>query len=153
MTLFIRLENGKPVGYPIEENNFRQIFPNISFPAKFTWDNVEPLGYGIYDFTNSPSTERYKKAVEIHPVRDNSGIWRQSWEIQEMTDPEKNAADEEKSKQVRQERNFKLAMSDWTQLPDAPVNREAWIEYRQALRDVTAQAGFPWQVEWPVPPE
>jgi Phage tail assembly chaperone protein len=35
-------------------------------------------------------------------------------------------------------------------LTDAPVNKAAWATYRQALRDVTAQTGFPWTVEWPV---
>ena len=33
-------------------------------------------------------------------------------------------------------RNKKLLDSDWTQLPDAPVDKEAWAEYRQKLRDL-----------------
>ena len=33
-------------------------------------------------------------------------------------------------------RNKKLLASDWTQLPDAPVDKEAWAEYRQKLRDL-----------------
>ena len=58
----------------------------------------------------------------------------------------------EQAKAVREERNAKLSKSDWTQVLDAPVNQAAWATYRQALRDVTAQAGFPWAVEWPVAP-
>jgi hypothetical protein len=45
-----------------------------------------------------------------------------------------------------------LAESDWTQLPDAPVDKEAWATYRQALRDITKQDGFPEDVEWPTRP-
>ena len=37
---------------------------------------------------------------------------------------------------VREQRNARLAASDWTQLPDAPVDASVWAEYRQALRDL-----------------
>lgn len=57
--------------------------------------------------------------------------------------------DEEKAGQVRAERNDKLSECDWTQVADAPVDKAVWATYRQALRDVTAQTGFPWTVEWP----
>lgn len=55
--------------------------------------------------------------------------------------------------EVRQDRDRRLAASDWTQLPDVPLaNREAWAVYRQALRDVTEQVGFPFDVVWPASP-
>ena len=49
---------------------------------------------------------------------------------------------------VRQE----LRATDWTQVADAPVNQAAWATYRQALRDVPLQIGFPINVTWPVAP-
>lgn len=52
-------------------------------------------------------------------------------------------------------RNALLADSDWTQLPDVPLSAEqktAWAAYRQALRDVPAQAGFPDNINWPQKP-
>lgn len=53
---------------------------------------------------------------------------------------------------IRARRNELLAACDWTQLPDvSSANRAAWAEYRQALRDVTAQPD-PENVVWPVPP-
>ena len=55
--------------------------------------------------------------------------------------------------QIRQERNTLLADCDWTQVSDAPVNQVAWQTYRQALRDVTSQEGFPYDVTWPTKPE
>ena len=54
---------------------------------------------------------------------------------------------------VRNERNARLVQSDWTQVADAPVDQAAWAVYRQELRDVTEQAGFPAAVEWPIKPE
>jgi hypothetical protein len=61
--------------------------------------------------------------------------------------------DAEQAKAVRTDRNQKLKDSDWTQVADAPVDKAAWAVYRQALRDITAQAGFPWNVTWPTQPE
>lgn len=60
--------------------------------------------------------------------------------------------DAEQAKSVRQQRGEKLKDSDWTQVADAPVDQATWAEYRQALRDVTAQSGFPWTIDWPVQP-
>lgn len=60
--------------------------------------------------------------------------------------------DEEKAGQVRAERNGKLTASDWTQVTDAPVDKAAWAAYRQALRDISGQEGFPWAVTWPTIP-
>jgi len=62
------------------------------------------------------------------------------------------ALDAKQAQSVRDERTKKLAETDWTQLTDAPVNSAAWGTYRQALRDVTAQETFPWEVTWPTAP-
>lgn len=55
--------------------------------------------------------------------------------------------------EVRAERNKLLAESDWTQVIDSPVDQIAWAIYRQALRDITAQEGFPSEVTWPAQPQ
>lgn len=64
------------------------------------------------------------------------------------------AHQEQRGWAVRADRNARMASCDWTQLPDAPLSAEgkaAWAAYRQALRDVPEQAGFP-LVEWPLAP-
>lgn len=53
---------------------------------------------------------------------------------------------------VRTVRNLELAATDWTQLPDAPCDRKAWAEYRQALRDLPTQHADPKQLVWPDKP-
>lgn len=58
----------------------------------------------------------------------------------------------QQASQVRAERNTKLSASDWTQVADAPVDKATWAAYRQELRDVTSQAGFPWNIVWPTTP-
>jgi hypothetical protein len=53
-------------------------------------------------------------------------------------DNEQNVADEWLIERLRLHRNRLLVESDWTQLSDAPVDRQAWADYRQALRDLPA---------------
>ena len=54
---------------------------------------------------------------------------------------------------AREERNAKLASSDWTQALDIPeATRSVWATYRQALRDIPAQPGFPDEITWPTLP-
>ena len=70
-----------------------------------------------------------------------------------FTAPLITISDEEKAQQVRKKRDSKLTESDWTQVADAPVDKTAWATYRQALRDIPSQAGFPNEVTWPTEPE
>ena len=53
---------------------------------------------------------------------------------------------------VRADRNARLAATDWTQIADSTADKPAWAAYRQALRDVPAQVGFPQSVTWPEQP-
>ena len=54
---------------------------------------------------------------------------------------------------IRFERDMRLGWCDWTMMPDTDdAHREAWIAYRQALRDLTSQPGFPDNVVWPKQP-
>ena len=66
--------------------------------------------------------------------------------------PADTRTDEEKAESARSIRDAKLSATDWTQVADAPVDQAAWATYRQELRDVPAQAGFPNAVEWPTSP-
>ena len=61
-------------------------------------------------------------------------------------------ANDRAAAEIRTERDAKLTESDWTQVIDAPVDQAAWATYRQALRDIPDQEGFPNEVTWPVEP-
>ena len=67
----------------------------------------------------------------------------------------KATKDTEQAKSVRQSRDDKLAESDWRVIKAAETATTldaAWATYRQALRDVTGQSGFPWTITWPDAP-
>ena len=54
---------------------------------------------------------------------------------------------------LREDRNNKLAETDWMSLPDAPTMSDAWKKYRQDLRDITKTYKSPKDVKWPTKPE
>jgi len=60
---------------------------------------------------------------------------------------------EQQAENVRNQRDHLLSQSDWTQMPDSPLKGDVtWLTYRQSLRDITVQSGFPSDVEWPLKP-
>jgi len=150
--MLIHLENGAPVEHPVDDYNFRALFPAVSFPRYLTPADVEPFGYGMYEYSQYPELGKYQKAIEGAPVKKDDGMWYQQWNVVEMSAQEKLQVDQEKAATVRNTRSFKLSQCDWTQLPDSPVDGTAWLSYRQALRDVPSQTGFPWDVVWPEEP-
>jgi|TARA_B100000900_G_C20329116_1_gene613453 hypothetical protein len=60
-------------------------------------------------------------------------------------------ASERKSLEIREDRNARLQQTDWMASSDLTMSDE-WKTYRQALRDVTSQEGFPNDVNWPTEP-
>lgn len=73
-------------------------------------------------------------------------------ELRDDLDPE-TIPDEWLVERMRNARNALLAESDWTQTLDAPVDREAWATYRQALRDFPDTWSPAPTVDFPDPPE
>jgi hypothetical protein len=67
----------------------------------------------------------------------------------------KTIKDAEQAKSVRTSRDEKLKECDWRVIKSLESNTPqdfAWATYRQALRDITAQSGFPWTIDWPTQP-
>ena len=132
-----------------------------------TWDVTTPevlasLGAEVVLEGPSATCNRYQFSMR-QGVEQIDGKWYTKYVAGpifvdgETTAAQQEAAykakiDADQAKSVREQRTTKLSECDWTQLADAPVDKAAWATYRQALRDVTKQAGFPWDIEWPVQP-
>lgn len=105
---------------------------------------------GYWQATNEPDltvSSKYPKGtlrVPIKPIGDYEwfeGSWIKS-------DPDLKSL----GFQVRIKRDKLLSDSDWTQVTDAPVDQVAWATYRQELRDIPTQEGFPADITWPTKP-
>lgn len=77
--------------------------------------------------------------------------FRLKWDGVELKEAPAASLEAERAIANREYRNQLLTASDWTQLPDAPVDREAWAAYRQALRDLTNHVNWPNLIadDWP----
>jgi hypothetical protein len=101
--------------------------------------NIEGKWYTFYKlgpvFTDTPATD----TTPAKTAAENEAAY-------------KAMKDAEQAKSIRNSRTEKLKDSDWTQIADSTADKTAWATYRQALRDVPTQAGFPWDITWPDAP-
>lgn len=82
----------------------------------------------------------------------NNGVLSTSWMAD--TDLEQLISSRVKGSSVRARRNWLLQQTDWSQGKDVPDEvSSTWTIYRQALRDITSQEGFPDRITWPTPPQ
>jgi hypothetical protein len=138
--------------FPYSIGALRRDNPNTSFPRN-------PSDAVLVDWNVFPVVEQ--SPPEYNPANQNlnqlnptlvDGEWLQTWQVTAASAEEIAERLQNKEAEVRQQRNELLSACDWTQLPDSPADHEAWAMYRQDLRDVTAQAGFPWNITWPTEP-
>lgn len=156
--MYAKIDNqSSVVKYPYTEEDLRVEYRNVSFPevmsdedrAQFNMVRVVVVGHQEIDHT--------KNATQGMPVYvSERGRWEQTWIITDATPEQIAERTDNKANEVRMQRNAMISSSDWTQLDDTPITNAkklAWATYRQALRDIPAQAGFPWEVSWPTQPE
>lgn len=159
----------RATGAVITDSQFRSENPNTSFPPQLTAEIIDDFGYDpVLEGPQATTIPPYQYSQRDGVVEIN-GQWFTHYiagpVFQDYTDDQGVvhtaseqyeaycfAKDAEQGKVVRDERNRRLAESDWTQLPDAPVDHAVWAVYRQELRDITDQDGFPWSITWPVEP-
>ena len=138
--------------FPYSIGDLRRDNPNTSYPRNPS-DTVL-ASWNVFPVTDEP-TPVYNPATQncnqIDPTLID-GKWVMTWAVTPATPEQIAERTSAKESEVRQQRNQLLSACDWTQLPDAPVDTAAWATYRQELRDLTAQAGFPWEVVWPEEP-
>jgi len=98
-----------------------------------------------------PAYDHTKNIQEGTPVLIDN-VWTQVWNVTDATSEEIAERTANESANVRAQRNQRLVDTDWSGLSDTTMSSEM-TTYRQALRDITNQAGFPWTVNWPSQPE
>jgi hypothetical protein len=130
--------------------HYKEIFRNTSFSASGPSDEFLAEN-GAKKVTVFKAHDRAtQKLVSSDPYEEDGIIYTVS--VVDKTAEEIAADANAKVAQIRSQRNQLLSATDWTQVLDAPIDRTAWATYRQALRDITSQEGFPASVQWPNDP-
>ena len=141
--MFVKISNGAVERFPYTLSDLRRDNPNVSFPA--TVPDAELASYGVERVTaaTAPDSDSRTHTLE-RSCSLIDGAWTEVW-----TESQRESA--VAAKNIRDQRNQLLAETDWTQLSDSSV-ASTWTTYRQELRDVPAQDGFPYSVTWPTKP-
>jgi hypothetical protein len=124
--------------------------------ADVVFEGPQATGGTVYQYSQASGVEQldgkwYTKHI-LGPVFIDQVVDGVTTTAAEQEVAYKASKDTEQAKAMREQRGEKLKDSDWTQVADAPVDKAVWATYRQALRDVTAQSGFPWTITWPDAP-
>lgn len=143
--MFIRLTNGNPTSYTIGQ--LRRDNPQTSFPRDIPAEILET--FGVYSVKSAPAPQLDSKTHRhTQTVQMVDGEWTQVWQVVELSL-------DQAAGNVRAYRGQLLAETDWVVAKSYEAGEpvpEAWVSYRQALRDITEQAGFPHEVTWPTKP-
>ena len=142
----------RETGQVVSESAFRALNQRTSLPAQLTEEIINSLAADVVFEGPQAQPTRYQVAF-ADGVHEVNGKWYTKYSVADLDAEAIAAKDAEQAKAVREDRNKRLAETDWTQLTDAPVvNNAVWGTYRQNLRNITEQSGFPWEVTWPVKP-
>lgn len=133
----------------IRIGHYKTMFPNVSFPSSgpsnefLAKNNAKQISYfKTYD-------RETQKLVSCEPYVEGNFVYMVEVQNKTADDTNKELLILEGS--VRQRRNALLVESDWTQISDVPVDKQAWATYRQALRDLPNNPNWP-NVEMPTKP-
>jgi hypothetical protein len=160
----------RDTGAVMFDHEFRQMKTGLGFPKDITEEVLNEWGADIiYEGPQASGGTVYQYSMRQGVVQIGNK-WHTNYVLGPIftdraateSEPAKTAAeqeaeykamkDAEQAANVRRTRNEKLNDCDWTQIADSTADKAAWATHRQALRDVTAQAGFPWTIDWPVAP-
>lgn len=149
-------QNSEPLGLvespPILYTNFKELNREVAFSDIMNASELLPFGYGPFDYNSEPPIVDHTKSIEyIGLTKHSDNIWRKTWIVRDATQDEINQRTEEKAADMRSRRNKGLRVTDFTHATDntKPISEEKrreFAEYRQKLRDLPLQEGWPFNI-------
>jgi hypothetical protein len=124
---------------------------NYCYVRRLTEEQIVHFGVHKKQIVTPPYHDAATQRLEEGPALLIDGVWTQNYIVTDLSADESAAKVGTQWTVIRAERNKLLVESDWTQLPDVPVDAAVWATYRQELRDVTDQAN-PFAIVWPESP-
>lgn len=143
----------RETGAVVFQNEFRTYAQTQGavFGAPLTEEFINQYGGDVVLEGPQASPTRYQTAYR-DGVQQIDGVWYTKYSVADMDADAIAAKDTEQAANVRTSRTQLLKDSDWTQIADSTADKAAWATYRQALRDISAQSSFPWDITWPDAP-
>ena len=151
--LYVKAIDNQIVAYPYSPTDLIRANLNTSFPAgPLSSETLAEYNVFPVHFANQPVVDVLtQRMVEIAPLFDGQS-WIQQWAVEALPQDEIDARNAQKASLVRAERNRRLADTDWIVIKVLEAGQPqdfSVAAYRQALRDIPSQPGFPWDIIWP----
>ena len=144
------------IEYPYSIEKLRSDNPETSFPSVMSEEDLSNWGVYPVDEEDAPAfNEATEQLEQTAPIFSN-GVWSAGWIVAEASAEEQAKRTADKGRWVDQNIQSALKSSDYTQLSDYPgteARKSAFMAWRQELRNIPLQSGYPWSIAWPVPPE
>ena len=153
--MYILAPNQTIEKYPYSIGELRRDNPSTSFPRRPPDEILEQWGVLSVTRTDSPSFDPITQNLTEGTPMFANGQWAQTWVVSDATNREIEQRTEQRLEDTRNQRNRLLSETDWIVImhTERGTNIPAvWELYRQALRDITSQGGFPYTIEWPTKP-
>ena len=153
--MYVLVADSAVVAYPYGFSDLRRDNPNVSFAVPMTDEALAAWGVFPVAPVDPPAVDPATETLQESTPELLDGAWLQTWAVVAASTEEVTARTEARAAELRAQRDELLNGSDWTQVPDASsagADQHAWAVYRQALRKLPNQPGFPWAVTWPEPP-
>lgn len=152
--MFVKITNGQVAAYPYTVGQLRRDNPNTSFPKNVPEATMAAFGMFPVGYEAAPAYDPMTHRIEhsnLPLLKD--GKWVLTKTVVALTAEQIADRDAAKAKEVRNRRNELLAETDYLALTDTTMTLEM-TQYRQALRDITSHANFPYlsEADWPVKP-
>ena len=150
--MYVKITNGSVDTYPYSVGQLRRDNPNTSFPKKIPDEILSSYGVEPVVVASEPSfTQRTQVLSQDAQPSLVEGVWTLGWTVTDKTTEEVSEWDANEEMRIRLERDTLLSQTDWWCLSDRTATQEQ-LDYRQALRDITSQTGFPHDIVWPAKP-
>lgn len=150
--MFAKIVDGKVSVFPYSAGDLRRDNPNTSFPSRISEAMMAEFGMVPVTERPVPDFDPLTHYTEWGSVTvDDDGKWFMLPNVCELSADQIADRDAATAADIRRQRDNLLAKTDWTGLSDVTMSAEM-TTYRQELRDITAQGGFPMSVVWPVKP-
>lgn len=142
--MYVKIVDGSVNTFPYTIDALKAANPNVSFPASIP--DATLADYGVYPVTKVDAPDHDPELVRVTMANPTlvDGKWTQAW-------TQSNRSSSDVAFSMRNKRNKLLVETDYLALSDQTLSAEM-TTYRQALRDVPAQSGFPLNVTWPTKP-
>jgi hypothetical protein len=153
--MFVKITNGQAqANYTI--GDLRKDHPNVSFPRNISDEVLAAYDvFRVKELSAPDYNSRTHRLVTQAPALVD-GVWTVSRIAVAKDQAQIDNETAQVAANVRADRDKRIAKTDWMVIKHLELNENipgVWEVYRQALRDVPAQAGFPWDVTFPNQPE